>query len=410
VHRKVHHDIWTDAKFRRLSRPTPSAQGLFINLLIGRHTCILPGVVIASPAEVFASLGWPDDLKVFDKTFAEGFAKPFPKGFSKGSMDGSTALAELVAENMVVVDDEAGLLYLPNGIKYNPPASPNHVCQYGPWWKMVPDCSTRQMILDDWGIFMKGLGENYHKTFEKTFLKGSPEGVPGVREQRTENREQRTQWTNAVVASSDDPVSGPDMTEVWKQAADESKTKSEPTPKTKRKSKPKAKPKAKPRRPQTSSKTPKPSAPSEGASKPKKPRDEPDVERAGTSRAIPQPGLPVVGAPEPEDFSDSDPPPHKAFTDTFHRLFEQHTGEPPVWGGKQGQLVSTVLKRTNNDLVLAVKRAKRMFAIAPKWPAEHPDLATLVGHWDKFAPPVKPGKVVERRDQSKPDTTTEFEL
>lgn len=83
------------------------------------------------------------------------------------------------------------------------------------------------------------------------------------------------------------------------------------------------------------------------------------------------------------------PPGYQEFIAAFDALFERARGAKPAWGAKQGKLVKALLKR--GSLEEAVARAERMFAMAPKWPAENPDLQTLAGHWDKFAPPVKRG-------------------
>ncbi len=88
-------------------------------------------------------------------------------------------------------------------------------------------------------------------------------------------------------------------------------------------------------------------------------------------------------------------PGYQAFIDEFTRLFQQHRGgAKPSWGTKEGAMVKTCLKRTDGDVEIALARARRMFAIAPKFPAENPDLATLVGHWDKFAPETKPDPTI----------------
>lgn len=82
-------------------------------------------------------------------------------------------------------------------------------------------------------------------------------------------------------------------------------------------------------------------------------------------------------------------PGYTEFVAHFDTLFQAHRKAKPVWGQKQGKLVKDLLKRGGLDDAIA--RASRMFAMAPRWPAENPDLQTLVGHWDKFAPPVAGG-------------------
>lgn len=76
-------------------------------------------------------------------------------------------------------------------------------------------------------------------------------------------------------------------------------------------------------------------------------------------------------------------PNRAAFIEHFHTRFKQATGSAPTWGPRQLGHVKTLLSRCS-DLSELKQRANRMFDIAPKFPAEHPDLATLVAHWDKF--------------------------
>lgn len=98
-------------------------------------------------------------------------------------------------------------------------------------------------------------------------------------------------------------------------------------------------------------------------------------------RQVPLPGSEARSKKTPKA-----PAGYREFHDAFTALFQRHRGVTPAWGAKQGRQVKQLLAR--GGLGEAVKRAERMFAIAPGWPAENPDLQTLLGHWDKFAPPV----------------------
>ena len=107
-------------------------------------------------------------------------------------------------------------------------------------------------------------------------------------------------------------------------------------------------------------------------------------------------------------------PGFKSFVDGFTELFKAaRSGADPAWGAKQGKMVKTVLDRSKGDVELALSRARRMFEMSPKWPAENPDLQTLVGHWDKFAPPMGEdatvGRVEPRNFDEYPEAGTEEE-
>lgn len=79
---------------------------------------------------------------------------------------------------------------------------------------------------------------------------------------------------------------------------------------------------------------------------------------------------------------------HHVFIEAFTAAFTAAHGAAPEWGQKQCAIVKRLLKKPGglND---ALARMERMFDVAPRWPAENPDIQTLAGHWDKFARPVR---------------------
>ena len=70
IYRTIAVRMWGDRKFRELLTPMqPSGQGLWINLLTGRHAGIIPGLFSAGKAAMAESLGWsPGD---FERCFSE---------------------------------------------------------------------------------------------------------------------------------------------------------------------------------------------------------------------------------------------------------------------------------------------------------------------------------------------------
>lgn len=203
MYRKVDYDIWKDRKYRALSKQPPSGQGLFLHLLIGKHTCILPGIILARPAEIFAYLGWPLNAHALGEGYPEGYPEPLAEGlgegYPKGCHHGAAAMAELVDNGMVKVDSEGGLIWLPKALKRNPPPSPNHLKQWAKQWERVPDCDLKWLIYADWLSFMTSMGKGYGKPFREGFGEGLPKGYrktspkglgePENREQGTENRD-----------------------------------------------------------------------------------------------------------------------------------------------------------------------------------------------------------------------------
>lgn len=69
--------------------------------------------------------------------------------------------------------------------------------------------------------------------------------------------------------------------------------------------------------------------------------------------------------------------------DVFDRLYrEHHADAKPTWGGKQGKLLSGLLKAHGADEVQ--RRIRVLFTAAPDW-IESRDVGTLVQHFDKLA-------------------------
>lgn len=110
---KVFRRMWGDKGFKALST-RPSAQLLWLYLLTGPDCTVIPGLLPKMGIGTLADrLGWP--YTAVKKCWSEV----------------STA-------EMAEADWGAGLIWLPNGIAYNPPANPNVVTS----WRTVvlPDC------------------------------------------------------------------------------------------------------------------------------------------------------------------------------------------------------------------------------------------------------------------------------
>lgn len=117
-YRKVEVKTYGDAKFRKLSPIPPCGQGLWIYLLTGPHTTSVPGLFRAGRAALAEALGWSQEA--FDKAFEE----VFQLGMAKADWG-----------NRVV--------WLPNGIKHNEPASPNVVKSWATELDLIPECELK---------------------------------------------------------------------------------------------------------------------------------------------------------------------------------------------------------------------------------------------------------------------------
>lgn len=117
-YRKVKITMWDDPKFRALSPLPPSGQSLFIYLLTGPFTGIIPGLFKAGRAALAEELNW--DVEAFD-----------------------LALDEAISLGLVKADLQARVFWLPNAAKHNPPGSINVVKSWAKAFEYLPECSLK---------------------------------------------------------------------------------------------------------------------------------------------------------------------------------------------------------------------------------------------------------------------------
>jgi hypothetical protein len=172
--RKVDLRMWADARFRSLTPPPPNARDLFIGMLIGPCTTQIPGVVLGTPPELAASMGWG----------AEGYREAF-----------AVALAEAIAKLFLGADLEAGLIWLPRGPHYNRPQSVNAVVAWRDTWDLVPECNLKEKIWSDLKAFAEGLGEAYAVAFAKACPKPTP-----IQEQEQEQEQEEASAAPSAAA------------------------------------------------------------------------------------------------------------------------------------------------------------------------------------------------------------------
>lgn len=170
MYRKVETAIWADERFRELSDPQPCGKYLWFVLMTGKHTCQIPGVILAGPDEVAAFLRW--DQTAFGKAFAEVAAKGMAKtnGFD--------------------------LIWLPQAPKHNKPESPNVVRSWRKTWPLVPECSLKGVIWQELRVFVEGLGTPFEKAFHEACGKPCP---------NQEQEQEQEQKKDLVPHSSETP-------------------------------------------------------------------------------------------------------------------------------------------------------------------------------------------------------------
>lgn len=104
---KIERRIWSDEKFLALSKPQPCARYLWFWLLTTPELTTIPGLIPCGRAAIAEMLDW--SVEDFDRCFRE-----------------------IEAQGMAVADWSSRLVFLPNAIKMNPPASANVVKS---WWR-----------------------------------------------------------------------------------------------------------------------------------------------------------------------------------------------------------------------------------------------------------------------------------
>lgn len=139
-YRKVDVRMWTDERFRRLSSPPPNGQSLFQYLITGRETSSIPGLFEAREVALADRLNWP----------LEGLREAFREVFREG---------------MAEADWSAGLIWVPNAIKYNRPESPNVVRSWSVVWDELPECELKTKAYQHLLGFMEGLSKGFREAF-----------------------------------------------------------------------------------------------------------------------------------------------------------------------------------------------------------------------------------------------------
>ena len=138
----VQRRIWNDARFRKLSKPKPNARDLFLYLLTTPRATPIPGVIALGEPGLAEELEWP----------------------LKGVQE---CLAEVEKAGMLKVDRAARLIWLPNGLKHNPPRSSKNVLGWTIHWRLLPECDLLNEIATTFAASMKARGASFVEAFSR---------------------------------------------------------------------------------------------------------------------------------------------------------------------------------------------------------------------------------------------------
>jgi len=208
VYRKIEQQLWTDEKFMNLSPIKPSGQSLWIYLLTGPQVGIIPGLYVAGRAFLAESLGWES------KAFREAFR-------------------EVLAEGLLQESPKERLIWIPNALKYNMPASPNVIRSWQNSVRSLPKCplyftaiaSMRKSIEDKITLVKTRksiqtdnmLSEAFLKAFDEVFgedmLKALPKPSPNTEQEQEQEQEEKRKREElaAIPPDFDDDIFPPDV-------------------------------------------------------------------------------------------------------------------------------------------------------------------------------------------------------
>lgn len=199
-YRKVEVRTWGDEKFRKLS-PMPSCgQGLWLYLMTGPHTTSVPGLFRAGRAALAESLGWSQDA--FDEAFEEVFR-----------------------EGMAKADWHHRVVWIPNSIKHNEPASPNVVKSWATELDLIPECELKEEAVAGIAAALAAMNpafseafallEQPSKTCGKASRKPSAKPLPKTLANQEQEQEQEETLALTALASVKVPMSADDVERVY---------------------------------------------------------------------------------------------------------------------------------------------------------------------------------------------------
>lgn len=142
IYRTVEIGTWDDARFSQLSAPTPNAQTLWLYMLTGPRTGVIPGLYVFSVAETAERFHWTvrATRRVFD---------------------------EILAAGMASYDESTRLLWLPKATdrKCNTPNSLNVVKAWRKAWSGLPPCELRTQAGQTIHAFLVGKSVGFADEF-----------------------------------------------------------------------------------------------------------------------------------------------------------------------------------------------------------------------------------------------------
>jgi hypothetical protein len=186
-YRKVEVKTYGDEKFRRLSPIPPCGQGLWLYLITGPHTISIPGLFRAGRAALAEELGWPQEA--FDKAFAEVFE-----------------------QGMAKADWSNRVVWIPNAVKHNKPASPNVITSWAAELELIPECDLKTEAMQGIAEALLSLNPAFSEAFAELHEPSKPRHKPSAKpsskpshkpspnQEQEQEQEQKQEETLALTA------------------------------------------------------------------------------------------------------------------------------------------------------------------------------------------------------------------
>lgn len=195
-YRKIDTRIWNDRKFRELD---DKAKLAFFLILTHPNTNQL-GMIRTRSVALAMELGWHPDAM-------------------------SDAILTLCRMGMLMVDDKAGFIFIPNFLKYNPPNGPNAVKGWAGLIDLMPECELLTRALYHLKPFIDGLSDGLRNAIPNDIKDAISHAIPNdikdahciqeqEQEQEQENTNKHITYTEAIEPS--------DSSEVCLESSDDS--------------------------------------------------------------------------------------------------------------------------------------------------------------------------------------------
>lgn len=139
---KIGVEVWSDAKFVRLSRPRPNAQTLWFYLMVNPARTALPGFLVVGEMGLAEGLDWP--LPALRRCWRE-----------------------IEEQALARADWASRFLWIPNMAPRDPPNAPNVAKAWGRAMAQIPECPLRVEAQAAVDSFLEAMAQSIHRAFRE---------------------------------------------------------------------------------------------------------------------------------------------------------------------------------------------------------------------------------------------------